>query len=317
MRSPAIHVGWLCMVNLSQVAAPSIDALVPPWAEISVTSYISRLVNQRRLSPHTVSAYRNDLAQFANYCNGLGLSRWAEIDRKTVRHYLSLLDQRGYSRRSIARKASAVRAFFADQVRKGELERNAAAEVARPKLPERLPQGLSSKVVREILDALPGESPIDLRDRAIMELLYSSGLRVSEVANLSTDEIGGDLLTVIGKGEKHRAVPIGAPARRAINDWLVRGRIHLAGPNAGKKLWVGSRGGPLDARGIRRVVQRRAATYPHALRHSFATHLLEGGADLRAVQELLGHSDLATTQIYTSVSRHHLRSTYDNSHPRA
>jgi integrase/recombinase XerC len=148
-------------------------------------------------------------------------------------------------------------------------------------------------------------------------LLYSSGLRVSEVASLSVDDIGGDLLTVTGKGEKQRAVPIGAPAGRAINEWLSRGRGQLAGPGAGKSLWVGSRGGPLGTRGIRRLVQTRMATFPHALRHSFATHLLEGGADLRAVQELLGHADLATTQIYTSVSRHHLRSTYDNSHPRA
>ncbi len=305
------------MGTTHRAEAPSTDAHTPAWAESSLASYLARLTNQRRLSPHTVAAYNNDLAQFADFCHGLGLIDWGDVDRKVVRLYLSALDDRGYSRRSIARKASAVRAFFTDQVKRGELKHNAAAEVGRPKLPERLPRALPSRVVREILDSLPTETPIDLRDRAIVELLYSSGLRVSELASLSVEDIGGDLLTVTGKGGKNRAVPVGGPARRAIADWVDRGRAHVAGPDARNALWVGARGGPLDTRGIRRVVRQRAATFPHALRHSFATHLLEGGADLRAVQELLGHSDLATTEIYTSVSRHHLRSTYDNSHPRA
>jgi site-specific recombinase XerD len=305
------------MVNTNRARTLSADANIPAWAEDAVAGYLSRLSTQRRLSPHTVAAYRNDLGQFADFCHLLGLENWAGVDRKVVRRYLSVLDDRGYSRRSIARKASAVRAFFTDQVKKGELKHNAAAEVARPKFPERLPRALPSRVVREVLDSLPAVTPIDLRDRAIIELLYSSGLRVSELASLSLDDVGGDLLTVIGKGGKTRAVPVGGPARRAIADWVERGRGHLAGVEVRNALWVGARGGPLDTRGIRRVVRGRAATFPHALRHSFATHLLEGGADLRAVQELLGHSDLATTQIYTSVSRHHLRSTYDTSHPRA
>lgn len=305
------------MVTADRAKPLPAEAKTPVWAEDALAGYLSRLAIQRRLSPHTVMAYRNDLGQFVHFCDGLGLTRWAEVDRKVVRQYLSVLDDRSYSRRSIARKASAVRSFLADQVKKGELKHNAAAEVARPKLPERLPRALPSRVVAEILDSLPAATPIDLRDRAIIELLYSSGLRVSEVASLSVDDVGGDLLTVTGKGGKARAVPVGRPARRAIADWIERGRGQLAGADATTSLWVGARGGPLDTRGIRRVVRTRAATFPHALRHSFATHLLEGGADLRAVQELLGHSDLATTQIYTSVSRHHLRSTYDTSHPRA
>lgn len=305
------------MANTDRAKALSADAHTPVWAEDALAGYLARIATQRRVSPHTVAAYRNDLRQFADFCDGLGLTSWTEVDRKIVRSYLSLLDDRSYSRRSIARKASAVRSFFTDQVKKGELKHNAAAEVARPKLPERLPRALPSRVVREILDSLPAATPLDLRDRAILELLYSSGLRVSEVASLAVDDIGGDLLTVTGKGGKDRAVPIGGPARRAITDWIERGRGQLAGSDVTKALWVGARGGPLDTRGIRRLVRTRAATFPHALRHSFATHLLEGGADLRAVQELLGHSDLATTQIYTSVSRHHLRATYDTSHPRA
>jgi site-specific recombinase XerD len=305
------------MVNTNRAKALTADAHTPVWAEDALVGYLSRLATQRRLSPHTVAAYRSDLGQFADFCDGLGLTNWDEVDRKVVRQYLSVLGDRSYSRRSIARKASAVRSFFTDQVKKGELKHNAAAEVARPKLPERLPQALPSRVVRDVLDSLPVVTPIDLRDRAILELLYSSGLRVSEVASLSLADVGADLLTVTGKGGKIRAVPVGGPARRAIADWIERGRGQLAGSDVPRALWVGARGGPLDTRGIRRVVRHRAATFPHALRHSFATHLLEGGADLRAVQELLGHSDLATTQIYTSVSRHHLRSTYDTSHPRA
>jgi integrase/recombinase XerC len=305
------------MVNTDRAKARSADVFTPVWADDALSGYLTRLATQRRLSPHTVAAYRSDLGQFADFCDRLGLKNWDEVDRKVVRQYLSVLDDRSYSRRSIARKASAVRSFFTDQVKKGVLKNNAAAEVARPKLPERLPRALPSRVVRDILDSLPAATPIDLRDRAIIELLYSSGLRVSEVASLSLDDVGGDLLTVTGKGGKDRAVPVGGPARRAITDWIERGRVQLAGSDIPTALWVGARGGPLDTRGIRRVVRQRAATFPHALRHSFATHLLEGGADLRAVQELLGHSDLATTQIYTSVSRHHLRSTYDTSHPRA
>ena len=305
------------MANTDRAKALLADAHTPDWAEDALAGYLSRIATQRRLSPHTVAAYRNDLGQFADFCDGLGVTSWTEVDRKVVRSYLSLLDDRSYSRRSIARKASAVRSFFTDQVKKGELKHNAAAEVARPKLPERLPRALPSRVIREILDSLPTATAIDLRDRAILELLYSSGLRVSEVASLGVDDVGGDLLSVTGKGGKDRAVPIGGPARRAITDWIGLGRGRLAGSDVTKALWIGARGGPLDTRGIRRLVRARAATFPHALRHSFATHLLEGGADLRAVQELLGHSDLATTQIYTSVSRHHLRSTYDTSHPRA
>lgn len=305
------------MVNTDRARAVAADAPIPAWAEDALVDYLSRLAIQRRLSPHTVAAYRSDLGQFANFCQGLGLRIWDEVDRKTVRQYLSILNDRSYSRRSIARKASALRSFFADQVKKGELKHNPAAEVARPKLPERLPRALSSRVVRDMLDSLPHGTPIDLRDRAIIELLYSSGLRVSEVASLSLTDVGGDLVTVTGKGGKVRAVPVGGPAQRAIADWIERGRGQLAGAAVPGVLWVGARGGALDTRGIRRVVRHRAATFPHALRHSFATHLLEGGADLRAVQELLGHSDLGTTQIYTSVSRHHLRSTYDTSHPRA
>ena len=160
-------------------------------------------------------------------------------------------------------------------------------------------------------------TPVGLRDLALVETLYATGLRISELTSMNVEDAGEDTVTVVGKGSKTRRVPIGRPARDAMDAYLVEGREALASRSAGDALWVGVRGGRLDPRGIRRVVSKRVATFPHALRHSFATHLLEGGADLRTVQDLLGHTDLATTQIYTAVTRMHLRGTYDRSHPRA
>jgi site-specific recombinase XerD len=180
----------------------------------------------------------------------------------------------------------------------------------------------SASALGGVLDGLDGDDPVSRRDRALLEVLYGSGLRVAEAAALTVGDVqatrGGvrDLIRVSGKGGKDRAVPLSGPARSALEQYLVQGRGALA-RGGGAALWVGARGGSLGVRGIRRVVQARLATFPHALRHSFATHLLERGADLRAVQELLGHRLLATTQVYTQVTRQHLRSTYDRSHPRA
>ena len=169
-----------------------------------------------------------------------------------------------------------------------------------------------------MLDALDGDDPIARRDRALLEVLYGTGMRVSELASLRVSDVDGvDLVRVRGKGGRERVVPLAGPARVSIDRYLAAARSRLVGPSAGDVLWVGVRGGPLDTRGVRRVVKDRLGTFPHALRHSFATHLLEGGADLRTVQELLGHVELATTQIYTGVSRRHLKATYERSHPRA
>jgi integrase/recombinase XerC len=171
--------------------------------------------------------------------------------------------------------------------------------------------------VSHALDAIDTSDPKGLRDKALIETLYATGLRISELASMSTADVGSDTVTVIGKGAKTRRVPVGRPAQESIDLYLRNGRPKLVSIGAGEALWVGVRGGALGSRGIRRVVSDRLATFPHALRHSFATHLLEGGADLRTVQDLLGHTDLATTQIYTAVTRQHLRGTYDRSHPRA
>jgi site-specific recombinase XerD len=291
-----------------------------------VSSYLDRLSSRRRLSEHTVAAYRRDLAQFTRFCDARGVTRLDDIDRRTVRGFVARLSDDGYAPRSVARKASAVRAFLDEAVRSGRLEASPAAGLARPRRPATLPKALPAGAVAGVLDRLgdrvgpgaDGDDPVALRDRAILEVLYGTGLRVSELAGLTVDDVPrGDFLTVTGKGGKPRQVPFTGAARRALGDYLDRGRLRLAGPHTGQALWVGVKGGRLDPRGIRRVVQATLGTFPHALRHSFATHLLENGADLRTVQELLGHRELATTQIYTAVSRRHLRDTYDRSHPRA
>ncbi|MDP8958746.1 MAG: tyrosine-type recombinase/integrase [Actinomycetota bacterium] len=291
---------------------------LPAWAEDDVVDYLRRLADERRLSPHSVAAYHRDLAQFLAFCHRAGLQSLEEVDRRLARRYLAHLDTRGYARRSVGRKAAAVAAFFADAVRRQRLPDNPAAAVGRPRPPRTLPKALPRHAVEALFESLEGQEPADLRDLALLELLYATGLRVSELATLRVDDVSrGDFLRVTGKGGRARAVPVGRPAREALERYLQLARPRLAGPAVGDALWVGGRGGPLGVRGIRHAVRRRAGTFPHALRHSFATHLLEGGADLRAVQELLGHVELATTQLYTSVTRDHLKATYERSHPRA
>jgi site-specific recombinase XerD len=236
-----------------------------------------------------------------------------------LRRHLAQLSTRHYAPRSIARKSSAVRGLLEDAVRRGVLDGNPADLVARPKRPATLPKALPAGAVAQMLDAIAvDDDPVAVRDRALLEVLYGTGLRVAELAALSVADVGrGDFLRIQGKGGGQRDVPLLGAARRAVDRYVAESRPLLATPAAGHALWVGVRGGPLSARSIRHIVRRRLGTFPHALRHSFATHLLENGADLRSVQELLGHKELATTQIYTAVSRRHLRETYDRSHPRA
>jgi site-specific recombinase XerD len=284
----------------------------------AAADFVYRAEVERGLSKHTIAAYDRDLRQFSDFCEQSDVIEVDQVGRRVVRRYTSQLSIRGYSPRSVARKLSAIRSFFADAARRGLVPANPAEGVRQPKRPAPLPKALPAHSLAASLDAIIGEDPIDLRDRAMLELLYSSGLRVSELASLRVSDVAGrDMLRIVGKGGKIRVVPVGKSAQKAVGRYLDDGRSHLAGEQAYAALWVGARGGPLDPRGVRRVVQRRLGTFPHTLRHSFATHLLEGGADLRSVQELLGHVELATTQIYTAVSRRHLRSTYERSHPRA
>lgn len=282
----------------------------------ALDAYLERCAVQRGMSRHTLDAYRRDLSQFFDFCERAGVTDVGAVGRTTIRRWLAHLDTRGYARTSVARKSSSVRAFYADAVRRGRVEVNPAEGLARPKRPQRLPTALRPGAVAAVLDAIDGDEPVDLRDRALLEVLYATGLRVSEVAALTVPDVAGKHeIRTRGKGGRDRVVPIGAPARVAVQRWIEEGRPAMS--PAGSDLWVGVRGGSLGPRGIRRVVKARLGTHPHAVRHSFATHLLEGGADLRVVQELLGHVDLATTQIYTHVTRDHLRRTYERSHPRA
>ena len=279
---------------------------------------MGRLARQRRLSGHTVNAYRGDITQFLALCDKVGRGALGEIDRSDFRRFFAYLNTRGFARASVVRKGSSLRSFFGYLHQQGDIPANPAGALPVPKAKASLPVALSQTQLAQALEAVDGSAPVDLRDRAILELAYASGLRVSEMAALAVSQVKGkDLIVVSGKGGKDRAVPVGFPAQRAIDRWLEEGRSELAGPRAGEALFVGVRGGRMDPRQIRRVVRSRIGSFPHALRHSFATHLIERGADLRSVQELLGHANLGTTQVYTSVSHRHLRSTHHRTHPRA
>ncbi len=291
---------------------------IPDWARVHVEAYLDRLALERRLSPNTVSSYRRDLESFFGFAAESGANDLGSIDRRLVRRYVADLSTRDFASRSLARKASAVRSFYADAVRRSLVAANPAEGITVPRIPQSLPRVIPTATLAAALDQLNDADPVTLRDRAILELLYGCGLRVGELAGLRRRHVAdGSFVRVDGKGGKQRDLPVGEPARRALDRYLASGRNHLAGPGAGDALWVGVRGAAMDVRGIRRVVAARLGTFPHALRHSFATHLLEGGADLRAVQELLGHNELATTQIYTAVTKDHLKATYERSHPRA
>ena len=290
----------------------------PAWWTAEVNAYLSRLESQRGLSDHTVAAYRRDLAQFFRHAEGQGVGALEGIDRSLIRDFLADLDRHGYAHRSVARKISAVRAFLSDAVRRGTLGINPADGIGRPKTRRTLPKALTQRAATSLIEAIDGDDPKSLRDRAILETLYATGLRVSELASLTMHgAVGRDRLAVEGKGGRHRMIPVGAHAQTAIDRYVRGGRPHLLGERPTDALWVGARGVPMSPRTLRRMVRSRAGTFPHALRHSFATHLLERGADLTSVQQLLGHVELGTTQVYTSVTRHHLRETFERSHPRA
>lgn len=289
----------------------------PSWAVDTIDSYLTRLRVQRGLSGHTIDAYRRDLAQFFDYCDRAGAGGLDEVDRRTARRYLAFLDTLGYARTTTSRKASSARSFYTDAVLRGLAPSNPFTGVATPGRRRPLPHALPSRALISAIEAIDTSDEVGLRDRAILETLYATGLRISELAPLKVGDVLGDSVTVRGKGGKVRVVPLGRPAQDALRRYIHDGRPGLLSGESCEFLWIGVRGGPMGTRSLRRAVARRLGTFPHAVRHSFATHLLEGGADLRTVQELLGHADLATTQIYTAVTRKHMRGTYDQSHPRA
>jgi site-specific recombinase XerD len=276
-------------------------------------------------APATVAAYRRDLAGFFEWAERLDIGEPAAVNRTLVRRYLAHLATRRYARRSIARKASTLRRYFRWLHRTGAIAADPTAGVSAPTADGRLPHVLKADELAALFDDRPIDTALTAavvaRDDAVFELLYGSGLRVAELCALRPQDLDLDRAraSVWGKGGKQRVVPLAAPAVDAIRRWQAR-RAELARrdspPDA---LFVNQRGRRMTPRDVRRALDRRAVapTHPHALRHTFATHLLDGGADLRAVQELLGHADLATTQLYTHVSRERLRSVYDATHPRA
>ena len=282
---------------------------------------------ERDLSSHTLAAYEGDLGQFATWAERSGVTTIDQIDRSLIRRYVATLGERRYARRSIARKASALRSLLRWSVLHDLIESNPADDVGVPKLDTPLPRVLKAAEAGSLCELPPDDEPTGVRDRAILELLYGSGLRVSELCGLDVDDLdlAHEALIVMGKGRKERRLPLSGSARRALAVYLEEARSALAKPRsaAGPALFLNSRGGRMGPRSVRAMLEKYLKAEgavpmgPHALRHSFATHLLDGGADLRTVQELLGHANLATTQIYTHVSTERLRDVYERSHPRA
>lgn len=275
------------------------------------------------LSERTLSAYTTDVRLFAEWVTRLHIDQPSAVTRTVVRRYIASLATREYARRSIARKAAALRRYFGWLVEEGELSIDPTTGLQVGSGTGRLPRVLDRREIDALLDGPVGDDEPDWRHRrddAVLEILYGSGVRVSELCTVHLDQIDLDAgaLTVWGKGSKARRVPLSQPAVDAVRRWL-EVRADVVPPGAGSVVFGNERGKPLTPRDVRRILDRRSPspTHPHALRHTFATHLLDGGADLRAVQELLGHSDVATTQRYTHVSRDRLRAAYLMSHPRA
>lgn len=297
-----------------------------------VQRFLDHLAVERGLSANTVAAYRRDLGRYGSFLRDRGIADARRVDERAVAAFLAWVaasthgDGRPYRATSLVRTLSAVRSFHRYLLREGAVRRDPAASIVRPRLPRALPRPLPLEDVLRLLDAPERGTPKGLRDRAVLETLYGAGLRVSELTALDVDDV--DLeegsVRVLGKGGREREVPLGAHAVRAIDAYLRLARPVLATPRSRAALFLNLRGGRLTRQGVtlllaeaaRRAGLRRAVS-PHVLRHSFATHLLEGGADVRVVQELLGHASVATTQVYTLVTREHLREVYEMAHPRA
>ncbi len=304
------------------------EPLPPGWRD-PIEGFVFHIRHERGLSEPTVAAYAADLRQLGAFCDAFGISSPDQVSPQVLRRFLGALGRDGYARSSLGRKAAAVRGFFAYLLRRGALSEDPAAFLGTPKAGRALPRVLRLDQVLALLNAPDQDTPTGQRDRALLELLYGSGARVAEAVRLDVSdvELGGATLRLHGKGDKDRIVPLGEHARAALRTWLERGRPQLLpGRNSGPiepALFLGGRGGRLGSRQARTVVEHHAVraglghVTPHTLRHSYATHLLEGGADLRSVQELLGHAALSTTQTYTHLSNEHLRSSYDQAHPRA
>jgi tyrosine recombinase XerC len=299
------------------------DRLGEAW-EAALAGF-RRTLRTRGASPNTLRAYAADLRELARWAGARGCEP-GTLAYRDLRAYAAALSEQGLKRSTVSRKLAAVRSFHDHLVRYGSAAQNPAQLLPTPKREARLPRVLGPDEVEALLDGIPARTPLEVRDRALFELAYSSGLRAEEIVNLELGDIDFDAeaVRVTGKGSRTRIVPIGEPAGRALGRYLERARPGLAVRSDEPALFLSRRGRRLSTSDVRRRLSRwvRAAAVagrvsPHTLRHSFATHLLEGGADLRSIQELLGHSSVSTTQIYTRVEPAHLRREYARSHPRA
>ncbi|MCZ2816717.1 tyrosine recombinase XerC [Modestobacter sp. VKM Ac-2984] len=310
-------------------------AALPPALEESLAGWEEHLRLQRDLSEHTVRAYVGDVVSLLDHLARRSGRTVADLDLATLRSWLAHGRTRGDSRSTTARRAASARSFTAHLRRSGQVAEDVGLRLASPRAHRTLPGVLGADQARTVLEEAarpsaeeetPAEAALRSRNVLVLELLYATGMRVGELVGLDVDDVdrGRRLLRVLGKGRKERSVPFGAPASDALEAWLARGRPVLATSSSGPALLLGVRGGRLDPREARRVVHVAVAAAPgtpdigpHGLRHSAATHVLEGGADLRSVQELLGHASLATTQVYTHVTVERLRAVHARAHPRA
>lgn len=292
--------------------------------EAALAGY-DRDLRTRGAAERTRHAYGVDLAAFTAWATALHLGP-GDLRHRDVRRYAASLSGDGKASTTVARNLAAIRGLFDFLVRTEQVGSNPAELVSSPKRPQKLPNVLSGEQMRQLLEGIPAGTPLELRDRAMFELAYSCGLRCEEIVNLDIDSFDWeeDQLRVLGKGDKMRLLPVGEPARRALERYLQRGRRPLAGDPREPALFLSKSGRRLSNSDVTRRLRiwvanlsSAAGVSPHSLRHSFATHLLEGGADLRTIQELLGHSSISTTQVYTRVDAARLRDTYSNSHPRA
>lgn len=306
-------------------------AALPLLLGAAVDAYEQYLELEVNRSPHTVRAYVGDVVGLLDHLASLGGWRVGDLDLTTLRGWLAVQRGRDAARTTLARRSAALRTFTAWAHHAGLVETDPGALLVSPRAYRTLPAVLDAREAAAAMDApvaaqLLGATALGRRDRLILELLYATGIRVSELVGLDVDDVDRSrrVVRVLGKGAKERTVPYGLAAERALADWLTCGRPNLVGPFSGSALLLGARGGRIDPRTVRTVVHQAVAAVPgapdigpHGLRHSAATHLLDGGADLRSVQELLGHASLATTQLYTHVSVERLRQSYEQAHPRA